>query len=255
MKETTLITGRWILAGLLVLLLAVFMLSGLGKRRGTGLYRFRMKLWSALFALTAGTGFFLGSMAAGCNTKKAGPPEAGLSQEAAADAAADVSGETGEAEAVETAEEAGDRSEPADAQSEVLEKPPENVVAEADEPAVKKGTKARIKKTLCYAIKIESEDEKGYKETVRKVVKQHMKEIKACYENQLASHPDLEGRIEVRFAVNEQGVVTNAKVEKDTVKNKALADCVVNAMKRWAFPSHHAGLILLTYPFVFSPKE
>lgn len=252
MKETTLIAGRWILAGLIVLVLALFMLSGLGKKRGTGLYRFRMKLWSAVLALTAGTGFFLGSMAAGCNTKKAVPPEADLMQESDPNAAVDVPGDSGEAEAVEAAGETAEGDEPADAQSEVLEKPDEKVMAEA---AVKKGTKVRIKKTLCYAIRMEGEEEKGYKEKARKVIKQHMKEIKACYEKQLASDPDLEGRIEVRFAVNEQGIVVNAKVEKDTVKNKALSDCIVNAMKHWTFHSHHAGLIQLTYPFVFTPGE
>lgn len=51
MKDLLASHGKWLLSGLLLLSIAILMLFGLGCKRGTSTYRWRMALWTAALAL------------------------------------------------------------------------------------------------------------------------------------------------------------------------------------------------------------
>ncbi len=68
MKSTLIFGGKWIIVAGLGLLLGLLLLTGLGRRRGTRLYRLRMGIWSLILGLTAAGGFLVLSTMSGCRT-------------------------------------------------------------------------------------------------------------------------------------------------------------------------------------------
>ncbi|MDX9724239.1 MAG: VIT domain-containing protein [Myxococcota bacterium] len=93
------------------------------------------------------------------------------------------------------------------------------------------------------------------KRIVQKVIKQHRAALKACYESALQQDPSLEGKLTVRWSVDENGVVSDVSITLDTVGSPELAACVIKTVEGMRFPKSQAGKIIITYPFEFSPSE
>jgi TonB family protein len=91
------------------------------------------------------------------------------------------------------------------------------------------------------------------KEIVRRIIRQHLNEVKYCYELQLPRHPDLAGRITVQFTIAAEGKVTASLVQTSSLNNAAVESCIVQATRRWEFPRRNAGLTIVSYPFVLVP--
>jgi TonB family protein len=75
-------------------------------------------------------------------------------------------------------------------------------------------------------------------ESIRQVVRHHMPEVQRCYERVLAdTGQKLEGRVMIRFVIDPNGNVSEAKLvpKKSTLKDERVVDCVL-AMRRWPFP-------------------
>jgi TonB family protein len=88
------------------------------------------------------------------------------------------------------------------------------------------------------------------REQVRRTVRQHINEVRFCYEQGLQSRPELEGRVAVSFVITPDGVVQGANVASDSTGSNQVASCVQTAVRRWTFPSAE-GVTGVTYPFVF----
>jgi TonB family protein len=94
------------------------------------------------------------------------------------------------------------------------------------------------------------------KEIIRRVIRRHINEVKACYEPQLTTFPDLSGRIMVRFTIGATGDVIAAVLENSTMGNAAVESCALQAVRRWQFPKPLGGAILIvSYPFVLKPSS
>jgi hypothetical protein len=92
------------------------------------------------------------------------------------------------------------------------------------------------------------------KEIVRRVIRQHLNEVKYCYEQQLPRHPDLAGRMSVQFTIAPAGNVMASLLQSSSLANVAVESCVVQAVKRWQFPQPPgAGFVMVSYPFVLVP--
>jgi len=88
------------------------------------------------------------------------------------------------------------------------------------------------------------------KDTIRRVVHRHLNEVKFCYERELASRPDLSGRVSVKFIINGMGAVQNAAATDSTYGSAALDMCITQAVRRWTFPQPDGGgVVIVTYPF------
>ena len=92
------------------------------------------------------------------------------------------------------------------------------------------------------------------REQVRRTIRQHINEVRFCYEQGLMSRPDLEGRVSVRFMVNADGVVGMSSVADSSGPTAQVGSCVSQAMRRWSFPSS-SGPTLVTYPFVLQSQQ
>jgi len=89
------------------------------------------------------------------------------------------------------------------------------------------------------------------KEIIRRVIRSHLKEVKFCYETELVRKPDLYGRLTIQFTITPTGTVSSSAVERSSVGNRAVEQCIASAVRRWTFPQpEDGGIVLVNYPFV-----
>jgi len=75
--------------------------------------------------------------------------------------------------------------------------------------------------------------------------------VKFCYETELVRKPDLYGRLTIQFTITPTGTVSSSAVERSSVGNRAVEQCIASAVKRWTFPQpEDGGIVLVNYPFV-----
>lgn len=90
---------------------------------------------------------------------------------------------------------------------------------------------------------------------VRRIVRAHINDVRDCYAEELAKHPDLSGRVALDFTIASRGNVSRSEVESNTLKDdKTVGPCIAKAAKRWRFPKPPGGEdVAVTYPFTLSP--
>ena len=91
------------------------------------------------------------------------------------------------------------------------------------------------------------------KETIRRVIRQHLNEIKFCYDQGLQRNPDLYGRVVVSFTISPIGKVIVSAVQQSTLGNPQVEQCTTGAVRRWEFPKpERSGVVMVNYPFMFN---
>jgi hypothetical protein len=93
------------------------------------------------------------------------------------------------------------------------------------------------------------------KSLIDRVVKQHLAEIRYCYEKELAKNPKLFGKLVIKFVIAKDGSVSQASTKTTTMNNPIVEDCVVQRFTRMRFPSPKGGgIVVVSYPFVFNSQ-
>lgn len=93
------------------------------------------------------------------------------------------------------------------------------------------------------------------REMIRRIIRQHAGEMKACYEPELAKRPELFGRLMVQLTIGATGDVTAALLQSSTMGNPRVEDCTVKTARRWQFPKPSGGgVAVVSYPFEFIPE-
>jgi hypothetical protein len=93
------------------------------------------------------------------------------------------------------------------------------------------------------------------KELIRRVIRQHMNEVKFCYERELTRDTSLNGRVVVKFAIGGMGQVMTSAIESSTLANHNGERCIADAVRRWQFSKPQGGLVIVSYPFVLKHAE
>lgn len=92
------------------------------------------------------------------------------------------------------------------------------------------------------------------KEIVRRIVRQHLNEVRYCYEQALARKPTLAGRVVAQFTIAPTGKVLVSALQSSTLGEPAVESCVIDATKRWLYPAPEGGgLVMVSYPFQLAP--
>jgi outer membrane biosynthesis protein TonB len=87
---------------------------------------------------------------------------------------------------------------------------------------------------------------------IDQIVRRRQDRIRLCYERQLNFVPGLAGKVTVQFIINADGGVLSNSLIEDTMKNKAVNDCISAEVKSWTFPRPKGGAqVKVDYPFVF----
>jgi len=93
------------------------------------------------------------------------------------------------------------------------------------------------------------------KEAIRRVIREHLKEIRNCYERELQRSPDLYGKLVLEWDIEEQGRVSRCVVKSNALGNDSVAQCIASRLKTWKFPDPPANMVgRVSYPFVFSSQ-
>jgi tetratricopeptide (TPR) repeat protein len=88
--------------------------------------------------------------------------------------------------------------------------------------------------------------------TIKKVSTDNAASIRACYEDQLAVYPNLEGRVEVKVVVGAGGRVIDADVMSSSLDNDLAESCILAQVRSWNVPSgEQAGVSVAKVPFNF----
>lgn len=88
------------------------------------------------------------------------------------------------------------------------------------------------------------------KDEIRRVVREHLKEVRACYESALLRNRDLRGRVTVRFTISPTGSIADASVASNELGDAEVAECIRKAVTTWGFPEPEGnGNVVVTYPF------
>ena len=90
------------------------------------------------------------------------------------------------------------------------------------------------------------------KRLIRKVVRQHRSELKACYERQLQKQKDLSGKITVSWTIDSAGNVFSVEVRDNQMGSDQVAKCITKSIQHWRFPALKSGMTTILYPFIFS---
>lgn len=87
-------------------------------------------------------------------------------------------------------------------------------------------------------------------------IRERLRDIQRCYENELRQDTTLAGVVRVDFTVLEQGTVSGVRASKNTIGSEAVAACVVHVIRRFRFsPGPVGGSVDFSYPFVFAPQN
>ncbi|MBL4688293.1 MAG: AgmX/PglI C-terminal domain-containing protein [Nannocystaceae bacterium] len=109
----------------------------------------------------------------------------------------------------------------------------------------------RIPRVRIAAVKSAAGIDKGI---IRRIVRNHFREVVHCYNQGLVGNPNLKGRVAVQFGIGPTGKVTMSAVASNTTGDSNTGNCIAKAIKRWKFPKPSTGgTAIVTYPFVLNP--
>lgn len=92
------------------------------------------------------------------------------------------------------------------------------------------------------------------KSVIDSVVKANMRAYRTCYQRGLDLDPTLAGLVAVKFVIAKNGTVSSATTKRTTLEAPTVESCVNAAFMKLVFPPPQGGgIIIVTYPFVFTP--
>jgi len=89
------------------------------------------------------------------------------------------------------------------------------------------------------------------KEGINKVVMGRMGALKFCYEKELQTYPDLEGKVTMTWTIEEDGAVSGVGATDDTLKSKRVTECLSQTISKLKFDKPQGGICVVRWPFVF----
>ena len=93
-------------------------------------------------------------------------------------------------------------------------------------------------------------------DTIRKILMDHLPQFRFCYQKELdKASKEFSGRITLNFVIGASGYVTRAGVKESSMP-QVVKSCVVNVLKGIPFPAPRGGgVVEVTQPMNFYPKE
>ena len=90
---------------------------------------------------------------------------------------------------------------------------------------------------------------------VKRVIKQHMAQIRYCYQKEVKKNPSLSGKVTIKFVIAKDGTVSSAKTNTTTMNNPIVENCICQRFMRFKFPEPKGGgIVIVTYPLTFKSR-
>jgi hypothetical protein len=90
-------------------------------------------------------------------------------------------------------------------------------------------------------------------EVIQRAVRQNFGRFRFCYQDGLRNNPSLAGRVAVRFVIDRGGAVSTVANGGSDLPDANVVSCVVRAFYGLSFPPPDNGIVMVTYPLMFSP--
>jgi hypothetical protein len=87
--------------------------------------------------------------------------------------------------------------------------------------------------------------------TVRRELNRNIARVRHCYESELVRHPDLAGRLTVRFVVGAGGHVATAS-SSDLLGSQEVGACLSHMLRQLVFPGPRADVVVVQQTFELS---
>lgn len=88
------------------------------------------------------------------------------------------------------------------------------------------------------------------KEQIRRAIREHLGEIRQCFDNRRREDPNVHGRLVLEWDVWSNGFAHDIRAKKPL--DPKLDSCIIDKMKTWQFPLPPKGMVgRVSYPFVF----
>ena len=92
------------------------------------------------------------------------------------------------------------------------------------------------------------------KAVIDAVIKNHLNQIRYCYQRELIKDHSLGGKVVVKFAIGKTGEVSSAMTKSSTVGSPAVESCINKRFYNFRFPEPQGGgIVVVSYPFMFAP--
>ncbi len=92
------------------------------------------------------------------------------------------------------------------------------------------------------------------KELIDDVIFQELGAIQYCYQRELNLDETLEGKLVTKFVIGVDGLVDSAEITYDQLDRPEVGDCVLDRIEELEFPPPKGGgIVIVSYPFQFSP--
>ena len=86
------------------------------------------------------------------------------------------------------------------------------------------------------------------------VIKRNISQIRYCYQKELQTHPELGGKVVVKFTIAGDGSVSSADIKSSSLGSEVAESCIANRFYGFKFPEPKGGgIVLVSYPFLFAP--
>jgi len=93
------------------------------------------------------------------------------------------------------------------------------------------------------------------KKVIKDVIREHHREVRACYEVELVKQPDLTGRVLSQFTISPTGNVVAVVLRDSTVSNPSIEEWLRRHLFTWKFPEPvGGGNVDVVYAFNFFPS-
>ena len=79
--------------------------------------------------------------------------------------------------------------------------------------------------------------------------------VRGCYDHELDKKRDVSGKILIRWTIDETGGTRGIAVELNTMRDTAVADCLLVLIRGWHFAKPPAGPVKVNFPFTFQAVE
>jgi hypothetical protein len=89
-------------------------------------------------------------------------------------------------------------------------------------------------------------------DALQRFIRAHQRALLYCYEAELKHHPDLQGKLVVRFMLTAQGRTGDVSTMNDSLGNPAVAACIRSSVQRWIFPFKPEDDFAVEFPVLFT---
>ncbi|MFT3769023.1 MAG: AgmX/PglI C-terminal domain-containing protein [Minicystis sp.] len=90
-------------------------------------------------------------------------------------------------------------------------------------------------------------------EVIQRIIRQNFGRFRLCYENGLRNSPNLSARVAVKFVIDIDGSVKQARDGGSDLPDGGIIACIVRGFYGLSFPPPEGGYVTVTYPLMFSP--